>query len=221
MATVCVVPPVLFPGRADRHRRWQERFVVKANVWNAVFGFVGNYLWTHYFYELLGAEYTFPNWRFNDVPVSCYLATQPYFCFYHTFTTLVLRYGDQRRHWTKRWQAIMVLLLAYGTAVAETLTIAAFPHYRFKDWYRMMTVGSAFYGLYFVVSFPLYYRIDEEDVMKRARWTLGEVVLDALAAAMLVTLLLDAWRLVIGGIGEGLWAPANPWMGHVSVAGSQ
>jgi cycloeucalenol cycloisomerase len=232
MALVCVLPPVLFPGTPDRTLPWQERFIFKANVWNGVFGFIGNYLWTHYFYRLLGAEYTFPSWRLNDVPIPCYLATQPYFCMYHTLETLVLRLGSQR--WTRLQRVLVVLVLAYGTAFAETVTIAAFPHYRFRDWRRMVWIGSAFYGLYFVVSFPMYYRIDEDEVpavrfdeyrrpaqgKKRpasaTRWTLSQVALDALAAAMLVTLLLEAWRLAIGGIHEDIYADAgagaNPWM---------
>ncbi|KAF6004154.1 Cpi1p [Cyanidiococcus yangmingshanensis] len=124
-------------------------------------------------------------------------------------------------------RALVVVLLAYGTALAETVTIAAFPHYRFRDWHRMVLFGSAFYGLYFIVSFPMYYRLDEVDEMTRvplkrdekrllsaaSRWTLGQVILDALAAAMIVTILLDIWRLAIGGIGKGLRAPTNPWMG--------
>ena len=38
-----------------------------AQVWIAIFSFVGNYFWTHYFFQLLGAAYTFPSWRLNDV----------------------------------------------------------------------------------------------------------------------------------------------------------
>ncbi len=38
----------------------------------------------------------------------------------------------------------------------------------------------------------------------RARkWTVGEAALDSLAAGMLVTLLLDFWRLYLGGINDG------------------
>jgi hypothetical protein len=40
---------------------------LQANVWIAIFSFIGNYFWTHYFYSLLGASYTFPSWRLNDV----------------------------------------------------------------------------------------------------------------------------------------------------------
>ena len=52
-------PPLLFPLPLSSARQ--------ANVWIAIFSFVGNYFWTHYFYRLLGASYTFPSWRLNDV----------------------------------------------------------------------------------------------------------------------------------------------------------
>ncbi len=39
----------------------------QANLWIAILSFIGNYLWTHYFYKLLGAAYTFKAWRLNDV----------------------------------------------------------------------------------------------------------------------------------------------------------
>jgi hypothetical protein len=40
---------------------------VQANVWMAIFGFIGNYFWTHYFFNLLGAAYTLPSHRLNGV----------------------------------------------------------------------------------------------------------------------------------------------------------
>lgn len=50
---------------------WQtsfcECFTPQANVWIAIFGFVGNYFWTHYFYTVLGAIYTFPSYKINHV----------------------------------------------------------------------------------------------------------------------------------------------------------
>jgi len=30
----------------------------QAQVWIAIFSYVGNYFWTHYFYKVLGAVYT-------------------------------------------------------------------------------------------------------------------------------------------------------------------
>ena len=51
----------------------------------------------------------------------------------------------------------------------ETLTIAHFPYYDFEDRDMAYTVGSAFYGLYFVVSFPVYFALDEATPPTRTR----------------------------------------------------
>jgi cycloeucalenol cycloisomerase len=63
----------------------------------------------------------------------------------------------------------------------------------------MYTVGSVVYGIYFIISFPMFLRLDEnagED------WPISKVVIDALGACMAVTILLDFWRLYVGGIVE-------------------
>lgn len=65
-AAPLAIYPLLRPGDADRGKPLSERFWVKANVWHAVFGFVGNYFWTHYFFQLLGASYTMPSHRLNQ-----------------------------------------------------------------------------------------------------------------------------------------------------------
>ena len=55
----------------------------------------------------------------------------------------------------------LILVLAYVTAFMETFTIANFPYYEFKDRDYAYTIGSAFYAIYFIVSFPMFLRIDE------------------------------------------------------------
>ena len=40
---------------------------MRANIWIAIFSFIGNYFWTHYFYTLLGASYTFKAHELNGV----------------------------------------------------------------------------------------------------------------------------------------------------------
>lgn len=62
----CIVLPLLFEGKTDAKKPFSQKYWVKANVWIAVFSFVGNYVWTHYFYDILGASYTFPAHRLND-----------------------------------------------------------------------------------------------------------------------------------------------------------
>lgn len=45
-----------------------QRYYFKANVWIFIFSYVGNYFWTHYFYKVLHAYYTFPvKWQLNEV----------------------------------------------------------------------------------------------------------------------------------------------------------
>ena len=86
------------------------------------------------------------------------------------------------------------------TAFAETLTISGFPYYTFADRGRAYTVGSAFYGLYFVVSFPAFLLVDEAPAGAVGAQThsLARAAVEALAAAMAVLQLLDFVRLALG-----------------------
>ena len=43
------------PCAADASVPLIKRHWVRANVWVAIFSYVGNYFWTHYFYRVLGA----------------------------------------------------------------------------------------------------------------------------------------------------------------------
>lgn len=208
----CWVLPLLLPNKADAGKPWYTWFWVKMNVWQAIFGFIGNYFWTHYFFNLLGAAYTLPSHKLNGVPLVMYLMTHAYFCFYHAISNLVLRRVESHLSHAslgvrKLARGLAVFLLAYSTAYMETLTIAHFPYYTFVDRSKMYSVGSLFYAIYFFVSFPMFMRIDED--ASAPRWTLRQVALDALAAGMFVTLLLDGWRLVVGGIVESPAASAG------------
>ena len=87
----------------------------------------------------------------------------------------------------------------------------------------MYSVGSLFYAIYFFVSFPAFFAMDEQ---RQARWTLVGAARDALASGMLVTILLDLWRLTLGPLEAGkpaggveilglrLWPRGSklPWM---------
>ena len=196
--------PLCFPFEADRDVPFAKRYFVVSNVWIAIFSYVGNYFWTHYFYVVLGASYHFPvKLELNGVPLFLYFITHGYFMFYHTFTTLVLRKFFNSRVGKRSVVAgiVLVLVLAVFTAFMETWTISNVPFYRHSDKFRMYTVGSVVYGIYFIVSFPMYYRLAESRPVKAAA-----AALDALAAGMLVTILLDLYRLAIG------FAPGLPWM---------
>ncbi|KAF5179890.1 Cycloeucalenol cycloisomerase [Thalictrum thalictroides] len=69
--TIRMVPPFIAPfllvGKADSGVCWKDHYWVKANLWIIIFSYVGNYFWTHYFFTVLGASYTFPSWKMNNV----------------------------------------------------------------------------------------------------------------------------------------------------------
>ena len=65
-----MILPLLFPG-SDASIPWMQRYTTKANVWIFILSWVANYFWTHYFYQVLGATYTFAAWRLNDVSGQC------------------------------------------------------------------------------------------------------------------------------------------------------
>jgi cycloeucalenol cycloisomerase len=66
-ALPCVILPYLLNPKAEGEKPFLQRYWVKANIWIAIFSFIGNYFWTHYFYQLLGASYTFPAHQLNKV----------------------------------------------------------------------------------------------------------------------------------------------------------
>lgn len=203
---IMVIPlfayPLLFPGKADRNLPITQRYWFKANVWIAIFNYVGNYFWTHYFYNLLGAEYTMDTHRINNVPWLMFLATQAYFTFYHSLTNVFLRliYTTWPKSTNTRFICIALFILVWAvfTAFMETYSIQYFPHYTHKNKFLMYTVGSVFYSIYFVVSFPMFYRLDEHP--EEQPWPMSKVIIDSLGSAMAVTIMLDLWRLYIGGI---------------------
>ncbi|XP_051179582.1 cycloeucalenol cycloisomerase [Lolium perenne] len=205
LALVSTLPafllPLFFVGKADSIRSLKDRYWVKANVWIMIFSYVGNYFWTHYFFTVLGASYTFPSWRMNNVPHTTFLLAHSCFLLYHMASNMTLR---RLRHTTAhlpqsvRWffDAAWILAFSYFFAYLETLAITNFPYYEFVDRDAMYKVGSMFYAIYFLVSFPMFARIDE----KAEKWDLGRVAVDALGAAMLVTIILDLWRIFLGPI---------------------
>ncbi|XP_058226360.1 cycloeucalenol cycloisomerase [Rhododendron vialii] len=225
LALVSAVPsfviPMLVVGKFDGSLCWKDRYWVKASLWIIIFSYVGNYFWTHYFFTVLGASYTFPSWRMNNVPHTTFLMTHVCFLFYHVSSNITLRRLQhfaadfpERVQWiiTAAW----ILALSYFIAYLETLAISNFPYYEFVDRASMYTVGSLFYAIYFFVSFPMFLRIDEKP---GDPWDLPRVAVDALGAAMLVTIILDLWRIFLGPIvpiPDTCLQPGLPWFpGHV------
>lgn len=195
-ALPCVLLPLAWPGPGERRLPFYQRYSIRVNVWVAILSFVGNYFITHYFYSVLSMRYTVPvgPWSLNAVPLCMYLLTHPYFCSYHILATVIQRrLGLLSPNTSQAVRSSAVLLLSYTTAFLETWSISAFPHYTYPDPHQMYTVGSAFYALFFIVTYHMFPSIDSS-----APWTLARTCEHALAAAMLVMLAMDAWRLLLG-----------------------
>ena len=52
-ASLYFIFPYIWTCSADRKLKWRERYITKANIWIAIFSFIGNYWYTHYFYRVL------------------------------------------------------------------------------------------------------------------------------------------------------------------------
>ena len=198
----------------DIDRPWYERYSTKATLYLITYSFIGNYWYTHYFYSVLKAKYTMPSHRLNDVPIAMFLATHFYFTTYHVCVSNgLLRYVDTT--YEKGWRKSLlfcytVLFLSYFTAFMETLTISSFPYYSFEDRTVAYIWGSAFYGIYFIVSFPGFYYFDsyidgeEEGVSTTKKNKHHRIVtlMDTFAIAcghgMMILTLLDFVRLYLG-----------------------
>jgi len=210
LALPFLLQPLLFPScgfaSPDAKRPLFERYAFKANLWIAVYSFIGNYWYTHYFYSVLKAEYTMPSHRLNNVPIAMFLATHFYFSTYHFFSNCLLRYitvSYQATLWRHVLFVSTVLVFSYFTAFMETLTISSYPYYSFQDRDMAYTVGSAFYGIYFIVSFPAFFCFDNDidgvsggkTGRSRKIITLWDTFISSCGHGMIILTLLDFVRL--------------------------
>jgi len=201
----CLFAPLLLADKAEKSIPLFQRYIVKANISVFILGYIGNHFFTHYFYRVLGMRYTGPlgpgkGLEINKVPVSMFLCTHPYFMTYHVLVSPVMRVA---KAYLKDYKgktllfAIVVACTAFFTAFMETLTISGFPYYTYPDLYSMLTKGSLFYGTFFIVTYPSFFRIDEDP--RSPLWSIQRVVVEALAAMMVVLLCGDIIKLILIG----------------------
>jgi cycloeucalenol cycloisomerase len=205
LALPFLLQPIVFPsagfGSPDAKRPLFQRYAFKANLWLAVYSFIGNYWYTHYFYSVLKAEYTMPGHRLNNVPIAMYFATHFYFSTYHFFANALLRKvvtTYEAGFWRRVLFVAVVVVFSYFTAFMETLSISSYPYWRFEDRYTAYTVGSAFYGIYFLVSFPGFYAFDQHiDEKNSQQVTLWDTFVSSCGHGMMILTLLDFVRLYL------------------------
>ena len=207
LALPLLLQPLRFPSAGfdspDLSRPFWERYATKANIWIAVYSFIGNYWYTHYFYSVLKAEYTMPATRLNNVPICMFFATHFYFTTYHAISNALLRKVVTTYEGGLPRVALfcsVVLVFSYFTAFMETLSISSFPYYSFENRDMAYTVGSAFYGIYFFVSFPGFYSFDDEIDSKapgKSIVTAWETFISSCGHGMMILTLLDFVRLYL------------------------
>ena len=142
-----------------------------------------------------------PAHRLNNVPIAMFFATHFYFSTYHCLSNCILRKvttGFQPGILRNILFVSVVLCFSYFTAFMETLSISAYPYYSFENRDMAYTVGSAFYGIYFIVSFPAFFQFDQyiDDPSNQARvLSVWDTFVSSCGYGMMILILLDFVRL--------------------------
>lgn len=116
---------------------------------------------------------------------------------YHVLVTPVLRTAKsyfRKFRFENALFFIFVVFVALLTAIMETWTISGFPYYTYPNYRAMITKGSVFYSTFFVITYPWFYRLDEDP---KSPWAISRVIVEALAAMMVVLLSADLLKLFI------------------------
>ena len=216
----CVILPWVL--RRNSGVPWQQSYWFKLNLYMAVFIFFCTYFHTEYFFDVLGLRYRFNDVslyfdsvlvgpdeatalaQHKKVPPGMYLNSIAFFIVYHTAAVVLMR---RIRSMTEGWGgamkhiawAVIVAATALFFAWAETyfyITDDAAANVWYVDLERMLKWGSIYYAMYFIVSFPNVFRLDEE----QNNWTLSRTVLEACAVSAISLLLLDLWALILGPV---------------------
>ncbi len=197
------IVPMLMASQHATGQPFYQRYWFKANVFLAIFSFVGNYFGSEYFFDVLGMVYGFSNASTTldsallgsgeqPVPLIMYFYTHAYFMTYHATANIALRQVQRLGLPAPAIVfAIAVFVVGYLWAWAETKAMAnplMSDLFYYKNMEAMLRYGSAFYALYFLVGFPIYSLMDESP---RRPWTAWQAAAAGLSASMLTLILLD------------------------------
>jgi cycloeucalenol cycloisomerase len=150
-----------FRAPEDRGRPFHQLYHVKLSAFMAVFAFLANYFGTRYFYEVLDMHYGFrTTWNLNDVPLFLYPLIAVYFTTYAVLLDVALAAAAA----VGIGRASALVLTSLALAAVET-SLHSNPWMRASFCYGSLRValvlGTAMYGLSFVIAGPLWHRIDE------------------------------------------------------------
>jgi cycloeucalenol cycloisomerase len=218
----CVLLPAWLRRRSGTP--WRESYWFKLNVYMAVWVFIATYFHTEYFFELVGLRYRFPGVDlyfdsalvgpleataanlYQKVPIGMYFNTMAFFIVYHSLAVICMR---RVRHMTLAWSRFgrrvawvaIVVATALFFAWAETVlyvTDGAVGNVWYVDVSAMLSFGSIFYSMYFLVSFPNVYRLDEYSL--EPKWTISRTIIEASFVGLVSMTLLDLWAGFVGPI---------------------
>ena len=164
---------------------------------------------------LLGPDEATALETFQKIPPSMYFNSIVFFGVYHcTAIILMRRIRTMTFGWSSAksrfvaWCAISLVSAAFWGWGETYMYFVMISHpgdaSEVNVWYtnlhNMLWVGSWFYALYFVVSFPNIYRMDEEK--DGERWSIGRIFVESSFVGMITLLLCDlaSWVMHFAGI---------------------
>ncbi|HBZ69396.1 MAG TPA: hypothetical protein DEP35_06555 [Deltaproteobacteria bacterium] len=188
-----------FRASEDVNRPWYRLYHTKFQIWMLLFAFLGNYF-TEYFYEVLHMQYGFETkWNVNNVPFFLYMVTVAYFSTYGVLINLFCRFTRSllpasMPPWVRVTSYLPACFVVAGLETALNANPWMKSLFCYDDMPFMLWFGTLMYGMWFVVTAPLWFPIDEE---RGVDTPLRSVCLSALAGFMLVIIVNEAIRTLV------------------------
>jgi cycloeucalenol cycloisomerase len=204
--------PLIIHSSSKYGKKWYQMYWFKADLYIFIFSIMAAYFGTEYFFDVLGMVYNYPQVHLTfdsalvgsgkqSVPVIMYLLTMAYFMTYHVTAVIVLRrLKTSGQRWIAWLFPLAILAIGYFWAWMETYAMTnpmMKGTFYYQDMSRMLSYGSILYACFFIVSFPIFYFIDEKP---GKTWSLIQTTAGALSASMLTIFLLDLITKIIGHI---------------------
>jgi cycloeucalenol cycloisomerase len=216
----CVLLP-LYLRRGHPLPFWRQWWF-KFQLYLFVVIFFLTYFGTEYFFDVLGMRYNYPqvSWIFDSVllgpdqatalaeykrvPLGMYLISVGFFTVYHIGAIVMIRriYRLGKAMGVTAGMAafaIGVVLAALFWAWLETRLFVSQPkgsYAWYEDLNRQLGVGTLFYVMDFLITFPNVYWLDER--ASHRSWNLYRVCIEATAMCLLVLLAGDLWAMLLG-----------------------
>jgi cycloeucalenol cycloisomerase len=226
----CVAAPLVL--RRNQAIPVYRQWWFKCQVYLGILTLFMTYFHTEYFFDVLGMRYNYPRVtlyldsvllgpnqahalaQHARIPIGMYLTTMGFFTVYHVAAVVMIRRvynlakdlaGSGAVAVHKAAFALTVLAAALFFACMETILFvsgSSLGYAWYVDLHRQLYVGSCFYAMDFIFTFPNLYGLDER--RDQPAWTISKVVVNAAAMCMFVLLADDLWTQFYG-------APFKVW----------